>query len=149
MGAFSEVVSLILEKPLKKKRGLPKDGDWGDRLLYWMMPPGNEAMISRELGVASLSSFFRGSGTPSKIEERAMQAFGVVTADPPDRWIDARSGLVTIRALLDFARTHPERVKGPDHWGAHAAENFISDLESLEQLLTVADQEGVRFGLQA
>ena len=54
---------------------------------------------------------------------------------PPEQWFDPNEGLRTVRGLLDYLRRHP------------VAPDVAEDLEAMEQVLTAAAEQGVRFHL--
>lgn len=77
--------------------------------------------------------------------EEINQAFGELESQftqhgvPPEEWFEASEGLQSVRRLIAFLQSTPDRIASPD--------DVIADLEEIEQILLAAEKHGVRFHL--
>jgi hypothetical protein len=124
---------VLLESDLP---GVAVSTDAGKALLYYHHQIDD---LAAEIGVASLSGFFR----PDRAAVAAfLRSQGVEPDDdalPDDEWFEADAGLATVRGLLERLRDDPAAVP--------QGEKVVADLEEIERILVPAEINGVRFRL--
>lgn len=92
--------------------------------------------LALELQVTPLTRFI---DERSMAQELLEEDDPIWASIPPDQWYPASEGLITMRALTSYLVKHPEAVDN--------LEDVQFDLQSMEQVLAMAEEQGVRFNL--
>lgn len=93
-----------------------------------------------ELGVSPLMDFFSVDAQETEaLLEAYLDGDEEPLSTPEEEWFPAATGLVTVRALADYLRAHPDHLQNQ--------QDVITDLSEYQQILETLEQHQVRWHL--